>query len=118
LIRPGLNRHKFRELFALCRCGLVTTRRTFRVHECLEKVITVPSSGVPVCDGPANRPPNDYELLMRLDALIRPGLTAKEFVKLFMECRCGLIMTQRVFGSHECLPEKEDIIDLTNDLND
>ena len=32
--RPGLSKAEFNRLFAKCRCGLVTTRRVFRMHIC------------------------------------------------------------------------------------
>ena len=36
IMRPGLTRAEFLELFAECTtCGLVMTRRTFQSHECV-----------------------------------------------------------------------------------
>jgi hypothetical protein len=57
-----------------------------------------------------------FDLLLRLDAMIQPGLTVHEFMDLFVICnRCGLVMTRRVFNSHDCvlLYEGVEVIDLT-----
>jgi hypothetical protein len=36
IMRPGLTRDEFLEIFAECTvCGLVMTRRTFQSHECV-----------------------------------------------------------------------------------
>lgn len=40
--------------------------------------------------------------LWKLESHSRPGLTASEFYKLFTQCRCGMIMTRRVFWRHRC----------------
>jgi hypothetical protein len=42
--------------------------------------------------------------LLRLDSWVRPGLSGAEFTRLVEKCRCGLVMTRRVFKSHTCLP--------------
>ena len=39
-MRPGLSEAEFRRLFAKCRCGLVMTRRVFRMHICITGVTT------------------------------------------------------------------------------
>lgn len=50
--------------------------------------------------------------MSRLDARVLPGMTAREFYKLFTRCRCGLIMTRHAFkASHSC----KFIIDLTSE---
>jgi hypothetical protein len=57
-----------------------------------------------------------FNLLLRLDAIMRPGLTAREFMDLFVRCnRCGLIMTRRVFLSHDCTSANAEmeVLDLT-----
>src|SRR6202044_4148773 len=33
-VSPGLSEAEFRGLFAKCRCGLITTRRVFKAHNC------------------------------------------------------------------------------------
>ena len=54
-----------------------------------------------------------FNMLLRLDAIIRPGLMVREFMDLFVKChRCGLIMTWRVFLSHDCTSADE-VLDLT-----
>jgi len=35
-VRPGLREADFQVLFTKCQCGLVTTKRVFAEHECLE----------------------------------------------------------------------------------
>lgn len=66
--------------------------------------------------------------LLRLDANVRPGVTAATFQKMFTQCRCGLVMTRRAFGDHHCVhtiidltmdvDTDEDIVDLTLDSDD
>lgn len=60
--------------------------------------------------------------LLRLDAWARPGLSELEFTDLFAKCRCGLVMTRRVFRDHLCfaLARKPSpaVIDLTSDTDD
>jgi hypothetical protein len=41
--------------------------------------------------------------LILLDSCTRPGLSEAEFHRLFAKCRCGLVMTRRVFGMHVCI---------------
>jgi len=57
-----------------------------------------------------------------MHAWARPGLSELEFAKLFAKCRCGLVMTRRVFKDHMCfvptrLPTPA-VIDLTSDADD
>ena len=36
-LKPGITAQEFQDLFAQCgKCGLVTTRRVFRSHDCVE----------------------------------------------------------------------------------
>lgn len=51
----------------------------------------------------------------KLNAVVRPGLTAKEFFALFTQCRCGMIMTRTGLARHYC---KFTVIDLTKDDED
>ena len=37
-VNPGLKITQFRELFRRCACGLVTTRRAFAFHFCIDQV--------------------------------------------------------------------------------
>jgi hypothetical protein len=118
LVRPGLTKHQFANLFVECRCGLVMTRRTFRIHECLadETDISLPVGGLPILCRPANPPPSESELIARLDALIRPGLRTQQFKQLFASCRCGVVVSRRMFAIHECLPMPAigEVVDLTD----
>lgn len=64
--------------------------------------------------------------LLRLDSHARPGLTEREFNRLFAKCNCGLITTRRVFADHSCaaaMPQLivgslPTVIDLTSDDSD
>ncbi|KAH7904495.1 hypothetical protein BJ138DRAFT_1237321 [Hygrophoropsis aurantiaca] len=77
--------------------------------------------GIPVIpvSAPVEAPePSAWDLLMRLDSWQRPGLSVTEFKKLFRSCTCGLVMTERVFESHECARvvqpgEEGSLVDLT-----
>ena len=56
-----------------------------------------------ICPAPNMGPKAVFDLLLRLDSIIEPGLSEAEFYKLFAKCdACGLVMTRRVFQSHEC----------------
>ena len=46
--------------------------------------------------------------LFALNAANRPGLSERDFKNLFAKCRCGLVMTRRVFERHACV----EVIDL------
>jgi hypothetical protein len=54
-----------------------------------------------------------WSRLIKLNSSHTPGLTAAEFRMLFAKCRCGLVMTKRVFRNHTC----QVVIDLTGDDN-
>jgi hypothetical protein len=57
--------------------------------------------------------------LLKLDSWTSPGLTEADFRGLFAKCRCGLVMTRRVFQNHVCVaPAAPVIIDLTLDDGD
>ena len=53
--------------------------------------------------------------MAKLDAQVRPGLTATEFYETFTRCACGSIMSRRAFRFHFC---RYTIIDLTGDTSD
>lgn len=55
---------------------------------------------------------NVSDILKRLDARERPGISKAEFKGAFVMCECGLITTRRAFADHDCLNE---VIDLTGD---
>jgi hypothetical protein len=65
--------------------------------------------------------------LLRFNARSKPGLAKKEFRKLFAMCRCGLVVTRRVFRRHVCAERisrvdetaqnAPDVIDLTSDTD-
>ena len=62
--------------------------------------------------------------LILLDSCTRPGLSEADFHRLFAKCRCGLVMTRRVFGMHICITGEAGVrnppvvIDLTADDRD
>jgi hypothetical protein len=70
---------------------------------------------IKICPAPALGPRAVLDLILRLDASINPGLTEAEFYDLFAKChRCGLVMTRRVFQTHECIMDDEaEVVDLT-----
>jgi hypothetical protein len=55
---------------------------------------------IPVYERPTD---TAIDKLRKLDSWGRPGLRETDFVKLFAKCACGLVMTCRVFGDHDCL---------------
>lgn len=57
---------------------------------------------LPKFQTPGNTP-FDNDLLQRLAAFDRPGLTVEQFRELVAECECGLVTTRRVFEFHVCL---------------
>jgi hypothetical protein len=61
---------------------------------------------------PPNVAPTVSEQLEKLDFFYRPGLTESEFKRLFAKCRCGIIVTRRMFHMHECMKEVV-VVDLT-----
>jgi hypothetical protein len=68
--------------------------------------------GIRKCAPPVLKPKDVMDRLLRLDAIVNPGLTRTEFLALFAQCNgCKMVMTQRAFQSHGCiLPE---VVDLT-----
>jgi hypothetical protein len=52
------------------------------------------------------------ELLRKLDARERPGLSEVDFLRLFQKCECGYYTTRRAFEDHDCMNE---VVDLTKD---
>ncbi|KIM78742.1 hypothetical protein PILCRDRAFT_90500 [Piloderma croceum F 1598] len=78
---------------------------------------TLPSLSL---DEPSNRRrETTLNQLKSLDCWRRPGILESDFVKLFAKCRCGLIMTRRVFRSHICVARPPPVvIDLTIDSDD
>lgn len=76
--------------------------------------------GIRKCAPPVLGRKEVADLLLRLDAIVNPGLTRAELLALVAQCNgCTLIMTQRVFQSHECvLPEidtEPEVVDLTGE---
>jgi hypothetical protein len=47
------------------------------------------------------------ELFAKLDSLERPGISEGDFMKLFVKCDCGYVVTHRSFRFHECANEVE-----------
>jgi hypothetical protein len=63
---------------------------------------------------PTLTPKKVFSLLLSLDSAAKPGITSAEFESLFARChRCDLIMTRRIFESHDCVMEEADVIDMT-----
>lgn len=61
-------------------------------------------STIPVFQ-PNERHATETEILLRLDDYSQPGLYEEEFRALMgrmAKCRCGMIMSQRVFKEHRC----------------
>jgi len=58
------------------------------------------------------KPRKTTELMTKLDARGKPGISGLNFHMLFYKCECGLYMTRRAFFDHDCLNE---VIDLTDD---
>lgn len=55
------------------------------------------------------RPNTILDVLWRLDAWSRPGLSIAELISALTMCEtCGLVMTKRSFHRHECLGSDED----------
>jgi hypothetical protein len=56
-------------------------------------------------------------LWLKLDSSLEPGLSPTEVRKLLARCRCGMVMTRRVFNYHTCAQKsvQSTIIDLTSD---
>ena len=58
----------------------------------------------------------DWCKIVKLDCLDRPGLRAKEFYGLFVQCDvCEIVMTHQVFSKHHCRPLGEDGLELTEE---
>jgi hypothetical protein len=68
---------------------------------------------------PIRRADATLDHLFKLDSWAEPGLTEANFKALFARCRCGLVMTRRVFKDHVCtVPAAPVVIDLTMDGGD
>lgn len=63
---------------------------------------------------PDYRPRKPLHLLLQLNSPIRPGLSERDFRRLFARCSCGLIMTRPAFRSHYCCAEETDVIEITD----
>jgi hypothetical protein len=64
----------------------------------------------------ARRSQTMTDLWLRLDTWPEPGLSRAEVRKLLATCRCGMVMTRRVFKYHTCAQKlvQPPIIDLTS----
>jgi hypothetical protein len=82
------------------------------------------AASVPTYEAPIRGPETVLNRLLRLDSWARSGLSESEFNRLFAKCRCGLIMTRRVFRGHICavaagtMQKTPVVIDLTLDEGD
>ncbi|KIM73385.1 hypothetical protein PILCRDRAFT_15292 [Piloderma croceum F 1598] len=82
------------------------------------------AASVPTYEAPIRGPETVLNRLLRLDSWARSGLSESEFNRLFAKCRCGLIMTRRVFRGHICavaagtMQKTPAVIDLTLDEGD
>jgi len=87
-------------------------------------VLNPPASAIVKYERPAGRSDAESVVarLLRLDSCIRAGVPEAEFNRLFAKCRCGLVMTRRVFRQHVCAVAPATnppiIIDLTSDSED
>jgi hypothetical protein len=89
----------------------------------LESYIFSPAGQLPSVrthERPVRGPEATLDQLLRLDSWVNPGLSQVDFRKLFAMCRCGLVMTRRVFQDHTCArsPPIVPVIDLTGDAED
>ncbi|KZP01947.1 hypothetical protein FIBSPDRAFT_970787 [Athelia psychrophila] len=55
------------------------------------------------------------EVMSKLGASFRPGLTPTEFYNLFTQCNCEMLMTRTAFPNHHCA---HTVIVLTDDSSD
>ncbi|KAJ7207470.1 hypothetical protein GGX14DRAFT_567422 [Mycena pura] len=65
---------------------------------------------------PPEQPKSEFELMLKLDAVDRPGLTEAQFCCLFVKCSvCSIYTTKGMFNKHHCLNPRptSDVIDLT-----
>jgi hypothetical protein len=78
--------------------------------------------GLPILnthERPIRRADATLNHLFKLDSWTEPGITEANFMALVARCRCGLVMTRRVFKDHVCaLPAAPVVIDLTIDDDD
>lgn len=94
--RPGLTFEEFRDTFACCDCGLVSTRRKHALHECnrierlAHKEVVTGVSDAEV-----------LTLLFRLDMNGR-DMMLEVFEQIMAKCPCGMVMTRKRFDVHEC----------------
>ena len=56
---------------------------------------------------------NRVALFEKLNAQVTPGITSEQFQKLFNQCECSIIRTERAFVLHIC----SEIIDLTEEAS-
>jgi hypothetical protein len=57
----------------------------------------------------------DWQKIVKLDHLDRPGLSELEFFRLFVKCNvCKLVMACQVFSCHYCVLQTEDGLELTD----
>jgi len=42
------------------------------------------------------------EVLHRLDSIANPGVPIEEFLRVVVQCECGLLLTHRAFYTHSC----------------
>ena len=57
----------------------------------------------------------DWQKIVKLDCLDRPGLSELEFFGLFAKCNvCKLVMARQVFSCHYCVLQMEDGLELTD----
>ena len=42
------------------------------------------------------------EVLRRLDSVANPGVPIEEFLRVVVQCECGLLLTHKAFYTHPC----------------
>lgn len=107
-IRPGVPIRTFLSATLKCPCGIVTSRRAYPSHKCqtrasikleLEMMSNYDSLGNERSSIPRF---SVDEVMRKLDGVINPGVPIEEFLRAVVQCKCGLLLTQRAFYAHTC----------------
>jgi hypothetical protein len=57
-------------------------------------------------------------MLAKLDATERAGIRESNFLKLFVRCECGYVMTRRSFKDHACFITTEQLMGVESRTTD
>jgi hypothetical protein len=80
--------------------------RRLLVGSLLITTVMIPPGSNPITEVASNRlclSQETADLLAKLDAPGRGGICESDFLRLFIKCECGYIVTRRSFGVHICL---------------